>query len=84
MKKKIILPLFIGIGIMGYLSSKNLFVDGTTNSLLLSNVEALAITETNTSWICDGSNKKECRMRCGKCNTHVHGTGKTTGSHSCN
>lgn len=83
MKKKILFPLFISIGIIGYSSSKSLFIGNTTDSLILANVEALATTETNTSWNCDGTTKKECCMRCGKCNTHVHGTGKTSGSHSC-
>lgn len=56
---------------------------GNSHSLILCNTEALAYSETNTSWSCDASKKTECCIRCATCNTHVHGTGKQTGTHSC-
>lgn len=83
MKKKALFPIIVCVGIMGYSSSKELFIKNTTDSFLLTNVEALAVTETETSWNCDGTKKNECCLRCGVCNTHVHGTGKTKGTHSC-
>lgn len=83
MKKKVLFSLFIGIGVMVCFASKALFVSNTTDPILLANAEALATTETATSWNCDGSNSKVCSMRCGQCSTYVRGTGKTCGTHSC-
>lgn len=83
MKTKLFLLSAITIGMIGYLGSKGLFKGEITDAILLANVEALTITETTTSWNCDGSRKKECKIQCGRCGTRVEGTGKTSGSHTC-
>ena len=62
------------------------FMRQTTDKdvLIFDNIEALAASETFTTWSCDGTNKRECCVNCGVCKSHVHGTGKLTGYHTCN
>lgn len=83
MKKVIILSLSAITFIVGGVCSNMYPFSKSSNMLLLENVEALSVSETHTTWNCDGKNKKQCCKRCGACGTHVHGSGKVTGSHSC-
>lgn len=54
----------------------------TVSDLMLANVEALADSESNTSWTCDGW-WGDCSAYCGVCTTKVEGDGSLKGTHTC-
>lgn len=84
-KKKILTTLSIAAVaiVSGYGGMKAYQPHVSELSFLTENVEAVALTETSTSLICDGKNKHECKFYCGNCKTSVKGTGVQNGTHTC-
>ena len=84
MKKKLLLAGAVALMATAAVTGYSAYSKTNVSNPLSANVEALAVDETETTWICDGSSKVKCSAHCGKCGTSVSGTGALKGSHHCN
>ena len=84
MNKKFIKVAFVAaIAMVGGVNVFNAQKAEVLSDVAMANVEALAQTETNTTWRCSGF-WGECYALCGSCNTQVGpSNGQLSGTHSC-
>ena len=84
MKKNIIkVALVAVVGLIAGINVFNAQKAEVLSDVAMANVEALAQTETNTTWRCSGF-WGDCYALCGSCNTQVGpSNGELSGTHSC-
>ena len=85
MKTKILKYVFVvAIAMVGGINVFNAQKSEPLSDVALANVEALAQSETNTTWMCSGF-WGDCYAICGACKTQVGpSNGQISGSYSCN